>query len=161
VVVDGFYTTLPSYSSTLFNRAFDSDTIIYANSDLDSITHLIMPPASPLAIATSSVLRLVKEEASYYRELEQQTKRLQKLESEDPNDDDEGNRDFLLKQERQVIEETKVLLPTLRQKLIDTVAKLEQLIVEEGNKGNNSNVEQLTAAKEAVSKAKTAMREIS
>lgn len=58
-----------------------------------------MPPASPLAIATSSVKRLVKEEASYHRELEQQTKRLQQLESEDANNDDEGNRPYLLKQE--------------------------------------------------------------
>ena len=58
-----------------------------------------MPPASPLAIATSSVQRLVKEEASYHRELEQQTKRLQKLESEGPGADEEGNHAFLLKQE--------------------------------------------------------------
>jgi tubulin-specific chaperone A len=58
-----------------------------------------MPPASPLAIATSSVQRLVKEEASYHRELEQQTKRLHKLESEGPGADDEGNHAFLVKQE--------------------------------------------------------------
>jgi hypothetical protein len=58
-----------------------------------------MPPASPLAIATSSVKRLVKEEASYHRELEQQTKRLQKLETEGPGNDDEGNHAFLVKQE--------------------------------------------------------------
>lgn len=58
-----------------------------------------MPPASPLAIATSSVQRLVKEEASYHRELEQQSKRLQKLESDGPDADDEGNHAFLLKQE--------------------------------------------------------------
>lgn len=58
-----------------------------------------MPPASPLAIATSSVQRLIKEEASYHRELEQQTKRLQKLESEGPAADDEGNHAFLVKQE--------------------------------------------------------------
>lgn len=57
-----------------------------------------MPPASPLAIATSSVQRLIKEEASYHRELEQQTKRLQKLESEGPGAD-EGNHAFLVKQE--------------------------------------------------------------
>ncbi|EED21845.1 tubulin-specific chaperone Rbl2, putative [Talaromyces stipitatus ATCC 10500] len=120
-----------------------------------------MPPASPLAIATSSLQRLVKEEASYHRELEQQTQRLQKLESVDLSNDDEGNHAFLLKQERQAVEETKAVLPTLKQKISDAVAKLEQLIVEEGNKGDNSNVEQLTAAKEAISSAKTAMREIS
>jgi tubulin-specific chaperone A len=32
--------------------------------------------------------------------------------------------------------------------------------VEEGSKGDKSNVEQLTAAKEAISSAKTAVREI-
>lgn len=32
--------------------------------------------------------------------------------------------------------------------------------VEEGNKGENSNVEQINAAKEAISSAKTATREI-
>lgn len=66
----------------------------------------------------------------------------------------------------------------LKEKISDAVAKLEHLIVsihlqglrlgsadqllqvEEGNKGDSSNVEQLTAAKEAISSAKTAMREI-
>lgn len=62
-----------------------------------------MPPASPLAIATSAVQRLVKEEASYHRELEQQTKRLQKLESEGPGDNDEGNHAFLIKQEVRIL----------------------------------------------------------
>jgi tubulin-specific chaperone A len=61
-----------------------------------------MAPPTPLSIAVSSVLRLVKEEASYHRELQQQTKRIQKLEAEggtgDP-DDDEGNREFMLAQE--------------------------------------------------------------
>jgi tubulin-specific chaperone A len=61
-----------------------------------------MPPTAPLAIATSSVRRLVKEEASYHRELEEQAKRVAKLESEAGADDD-GNHEFLLKQEvRQV-----------------------------------------------------------
>lgn len=119
-----------------------------------------MPPASPLAIATSSVQRLVKEEASYHRELEQQTKRLQKLESEGQGADEEGNHAFLLKQERQAVEETKAVFPMLKEKILNAVAKLEQLIEEEGNKGDQSNVEQITAAKQAIFSAKTAMREI-
>uniref|UniRef100_A0A093V4G2 Tubulin-specific chaperone A n=1 Tax=Talaromyces marneffei PM1 TaxID=1077442 RepID=A0A093V4G2_TALMA len=88
-----------------------------------------MPPASPLAIATSAVQRLVKEEASYHRELEQQTKRLQKLESEGPGDNDEGNHAFLIKQERQAVDETKAVFPMLKEKISDSVAKLEHLIV--------------------------------
>jgi hypothetical protein len=42
---------------------------------------------------TLSVLRLVKEEASYYKELQQQEARIQKLE---PGDE---NAEFILKQE--------------------------------------------------------------
>lgn len=53
-----------------------------------------------MSIATSSVVRLVKEEASYHRELEQQTQRLHKLEAESQTGNDEdGNREFMLKQE--------------------------------------------------------------
>lgn len=60
-----------------------------------------MPPSSPLAIATSSLVRLVKEEASYHRELEQQTNRVKKMEEEQAAGlpDEDGNREFLLKQE--------------------------------------------------------------
>lgn len=60
-----------------------------------------MAPPTPLAIATSSVLRLVKEEKSYHRELEEQTKRIQKLEEEIKagGDDEDGNKEYMLKQE--------------------------------------------------------------
>lgn len=40
-----------------------------------------MAPPSKLAIATSAVQRLVKEEASYHKELEQQKSRVGQLES--------------------------------------------------------------------------------
>jgi tubulin-specific chaperone A len=50
---------------------------------------------SKIAVATSSVLRLVKEEASYHKELAQQEARIKKLES---NTEDE-NAEFQLKQE--------------------------------------------------------------
>ena len=40
-----------------------------------------MAPPSKLAIASSAVQRLVKEEASYHKELEQQQGRIHKLES--------------------------------------------------------------------------------
>lgn len=54
-----------------------------------------MPPPSKLAVATSSLVRLVKEEASYYKEMEQQEARIRKLEA---GSDDE-NAEYLLKQE--------------------------------------------------------------
>lgn len=75
------------------------------------------------------------------------------------------------------LEETKKVLPSLKKKLVDTIISLEALIVsllppvwmeyadlvqiEEGKKGSESNVEHITAAKEAIAKAKTAEREVS
>lgn len=68
-----------------------------------------MPQPTPLAIATSSLQRLVKEEASYHSELEMQQKRIERLESAQPtvtdgeageeDDAERGNQEFLLKQE--------------------------------------------------------------
>ena len=62
-----------------------------------------MPP-SQLSIATSSLLRLVKEEKSYHAELQSQQKRIAELESATSNgnaepEGEEGNRDFQLRQE--------------------------------------------------------------
>jgi tubulin-specific chaperone A len=54
-----------------------------------------MAPPSKLGVATSSLLRLVKEEASYHKEMEQQEGRIKKLQS---NPDDE-NAEYILKQE--------------------------------------------------------------
>lgn len=55
-----------------------------------------MAPRSQLEIFTSSVQRLVKEEASYHNEIKQQTERVRKL--EEAQDDDE-NREYTLNQE--------------------------------------------------------------
>jgi hypothetical protein len=61
-----------------------------------------MAPPSQLQIATSSLQRLVKEEASYHKEMQQQQARIEKLEAksgkgEEPGE--EGNAEFELKQE--------------------------------------------------------------
>lgn len=56
-----------------------------------------MPAPSPLAIATGVLTRLVKEEASYHKELEKQEARLKK--TQESADDEEGNKEFTLKQE--------------------------------------------------------------
>ncbi|KAJ9401017.1 hypothetical protein DTO282F9_1965 [Paecilomyces variotii] len=120
----------------------------------------IMAPPSPLSIATLSVQRLVKEEASYHRELQQQEQRIQRLEAETGPDED-GNRQYALNQERRAMEETKAVLPTLKPKISAALQKLEALLVEEGQKGDQSNVEQINAAKDAVAQAKIAVREVS
>jgi tubulin-specific chaperone A len=54
-----------------------------------------MAPPSKLGVATSSLLRLVKEEASYHKEMEQQQSRIAKWES---TPDDE-NAEYYVKQE--------------------------------------------------------------
>lgn len=56
-----------------------------------------MAPRSQLEITTSSVIRLVKEEASYHKELQQQTERIKKLEADTAGGDE--NREYTLKQE--------------------------------------------------------------
>lgn len=61
-----------------------------------------MPPPNPLSIATSSLARLIREEASYHKEQEQQEAAITKLEtqSEDKeNEGEEGNREFTLTQQ--------------------------------------------------------------
>jgi tubulin-specific chaperone A len=61
-----------------------------------------MPAPSPLSIATSSLQRLVKEETSYHKELQQQKDaiaKLEKLEGQGEAEGEEGNREFQLKQE--------------------------------------------------------------
>lgn len=60
-----------------------------------------MPAPSQLAIATSSLQRLTKEEASYHKELQMQQKRIDRLEKDqtEETDEDRGNHEFQLKQE--------------------------------------------------------------
>ena len=53
---------------------------------------------SQVQIATSALQRLMKEEKSYYKELEQQQTRITKLEKGEGGDS-EGNEEYQLKQE--------------------------------------------------------------
>lgn len=60
-----------------------------------------MPPPTQLAIATSSVSRLLKERASYHNELADQLAEIAKQEESikaGGGDDDDGNAEFMLKQ---------------------------------------------------------------
>ncbi|MCJ1450836.1 hypothetical protein MMC28_001170 [Mycoblastus sanguinarius] len=64
-----------------------------------------MPPPSPLAIATSSVSRLLKEESSYRTELSTQEQRIAQLQTGagagagTEEEDGVGNSEFWLRQE--------------------------------------------------------------
>ncbi|MCJ1375924.1 hypothetical protein MMC20_007162 [Loxospora ochrophaea] len=115
-----------------------------------------MAPPSQIEIATSSVLRLVKEESSYRKELQGQLSRIEKLE----RDGGDENFDFQLKQERQGVEETKAIFPSLREKIKLAVEKLEQQLEVQKQSGKESDVQDITKAKEAIASAKTSYREI-
>jgi tubulin-specific chaperone A len=54
-----------------------------------------MGPPSKLAIATSSLQRLIKEEASYHKEATRQEARITKIEAEEGDE----NKEYVLKQE--------------------------------------------------------------
>lgn len=60
-----------------------------------------MPPPSQLAIATSSVNRLLKEEDSYHKELAKQEADIKTLEEKIKNSqsDEDGNGKYMLKQQ--------------------------------------------------------------
>jgi tubulin-specific chaperone A len=58
-----------------------------------------MPAPTPLAVATQSVQRLVKEETSYHKELSSQQSRVSKLESEIAAGTADENAEYVLKQE--------------------------------------------------------------
>ncbi|RPB19416.1 tubulin binding cofactor A [Terfezia boudieri ATCC MYA-4762] len=70
-----------------------------------------MPPPSALDIRTSSVVRLIKEESSYHKELASAKKSLEKmLAGEEPDE-------YELRQQRKVVEETKAMIPEVRTRL--------------------------------------------
>ncbi|KAK5084294.1 tubulin folding cofactor A [Lithohypha guttulata] len=81
-----------------------------------------MPP-SQLQIATSALQRLVKEEASYHKELVFQQKRIADLEKQ--TDDTDRNREYILKQEKRALEETKAVFPSLRERIANSREKLQ------------------------------------
>jgi tubulin-specific chaperone A len=60
-----------------------------------------MPPPSALAISTSSVRRLLKEEASYHKELADQEANIRQLEEKIRNGQasEDGNDEYVLKQQ--------------------------------------------------------------
>ncbi|CAG8949465.1 hypothetical protein HYFRA_00007695 [Hymenoscyphus fraxineus] len=111
-----------------------------------------MAPPTPLAIATSSVNRLIKEEASYHKELSSQEARLAKL--QDSTQEDE-NAEYQLKQERTAIEETRAVFPPLRQRIEDALEKLKDQL--EAGQANGASEAEITAATETIENAKLAV----
>ncbi|KAF2493723.1 tubulin binding cofactor A [Lophium mytilinum] len=114
-----------------------------------------MAPPSKLAVATSSLVRLVKEEASYHKEMAQQEARIKKLEG----DSTDENAEYQLRQERQGLEETKNVLPSMQQKIQEALARLEQELESNKDSGGEQDSEQVTKANNAVSDAKKVISE--
>ncbi|KAM0478610.1 hypothetical protein ACHAPX_005200 [Trichoderma viride] len=111
-----------------------------------------MPPPSPLVIATGAVNRLLKEEASYHKELEEQEAQLKAQEEKvkSGQEDEEGNAMFILKQHQMVVEQTKAVFKPLRDRIRAAVEKLEDLV----EKNETATLEELANAKAALEKGK-------
>ncbi|KAK7744776.1 tubulin folding cofactor A [Diatrype stigma] len=114
-----------------------------------------MPAPTPLTIATQAVNRLVKEEKYYQKELTQQTERVKKLEAQaaDKSNDSDGNAEFVLKQERKALEETKMVFQPLNEKIAEAVSRLEEQVATAEGEGG-SPAEEIAKAKEALSQGK-------
>ncbi|CAM1506930.1 Fc.00g065710.m01.CDS01 [Cosmosporella sp. VM-42] len=113
-----------------------------------------MPPPSQLSIASSAVKRLLREEASYHKELADQEAQVKVLEEKIKNGEanEDGNGEFILKQQQTAVEQTKAVFDPLRQRIADAIAKLEdQIAVREESGAPAPEMEQ---AKEILAQAK-------
>ncbi|KAM0424675.1 hypothetical protein ACHAPT_009983 [Fusarium lateritium] len=118
-----------------------------------------MAPPTPLAIATSSVNRLLKEEASYHKEVEQEEASIKALAEkiQSGEGDEDGNGAFMLKQQQTALEQTKAVFEPLRKKIAAAVQKLEEQITVSEQTGGQE--EQVQLAKETLEKAKAAQND--
>ncbi|MCJ1317348.1 hypothetical protein MMC15_002671 [Xylographa vitiligo] len=113
-----------------------------------------MAPPSQLLIATSSLVRLVKEEFSYHKELQGQLARIESL------DEGDENAEYILKQEKKGIEETKAMFPELRDRIKAAMERLDLQLEAAKEAGSNSNTEEISKAKEAMAQAKISYKEM-
>ncbi|KAK1973156.1 tubulin-specific chaperone Rbl2 [Colletotrichum eremochloae] len=113
-----------------------------------------MPAPSQLTVATLSVTRLLKEEISYEKELIQQKAKVATLEAEinEGKPDEDGNREYMLKQLKRAVEETQKVFPSLRTRVEDATAKLEEQIALAESGG--AAPEEVETAKLALAKGK-------
>ncbi|GKT42004.1 uncharacterized protein ColSpa_02185 [Colletotrichum spaethianum] len=113
-----------------------------------------MAPPSQLTVATLSVTRLLKEEISYEKELIQQKAKVATLEAEitEGKPDEDGNREYMLRQLKLAVEETQKVFPALRTRVEDATVKLEEQIALAESGG--ASPEELETAKQALAKGK-------
>lgn len=111
-----------------------------------------MTSPSVLIISISALQRLIREEASYHRELSIQEARVKRLSDEQDRDE---YQEWNLKQERQALEETRVLLPILKKKIREAMQRLERHV--ETVEARGSTMDELEKAKEVIQNAKAAL----
>ncbi|EGS18811.1 uncharacterized protein CTHT_0054210 [Thermochaetoides thermophila DSM 1495] len=119
-----------------------------------------MAPPSPLVIATQALNRLVKEESYYHKELASQEKRIKKLEDDIASNspDLDSNAEYILKQEKKALEETKAVFEPLRKRIAAAIDKLEEQIAIAESAGN-APAEELKKAKEALGAAQKVLEQ--
>ncbi|OLN88646.1 Tubulin-specific chaperone A [Colletotrichum chlorophyti] len=113
-----------------------------------------MAPPSQLTVATLAVTRLLKEEISYEKELIQQKAKVATLEAEikEGKPDEDGNREYMLKQLKLAVEETQKVFPALRTRVEDATVKLEEQIALAESSG--ASADEVATAKLALEKGK-------
>ncbi|KAG6015415.1 hypothetical protein E4U54_003531 [Claviceps lovelessii] len=118
-----------------------------------------MPPPSQLAIATGSVSRLLKEQASYHNELADQEAQIAKQEEsiKAGGGDEDGNAAFMLKQSKTAVEQTRAVFGPLKQRLDEAVVKLEDQIALAEEGGGSEDLEN---AKKVLGQAKASSLEL-
>ncbi|KAM4059030.1 tubulin binding cofactor A domain-containing protein [Hirsutella rhossiliensis] len=118
-----------------------------------------MAPPSALAIASGAVVRLRKEEVSYRTELAEQEAHAKALEDKTKRGghggEEDGNEEFMLKQQQIAIEQTKAVFEPLRKRITEAIARLEEQIESSQGKGDVSAAD-LEQARAVLKEAKTA-----
>ncbi|KAF5003792.1 hypothetical protein FDECE_9687 [Fusarium decemcellulare] len=111
-----------------------------------------MPPPSQLVIGTNSLKRLIKEEASYHKELEQEEAEIKALKDKIESGQGDENAEFMLKQQQTALEQTKAVFEPLRERIAAAAEKLEeQITAAEEDGGQDLQIQQ---AKEALAQSK-------
>ncbi|OLL25864.1 Tubulin-specific chaperone A [Neolecta irregularis DAH-3] len=79
-----------------------------------------------LTIKTGVLKRLIKEEASYWKEVEREKRRLEKVRA-----DAEEDLEIRLRKQNEVIEDTRQMIPHVHKRLLKSLQDLEDLVATE------------------------------
>ncbi|XGW23071.1 hypothetical protein V3C99_005368 [Haemonchus contortus] len=98
-----------------------------------------------IKIQTGVVKRLVKEHASYIKEVEKETQKIEKMKSEAQNEDDE----YAVKKAGQVLQETRGMISDTARRCATAASELQKLIDE----ASLEDCQELTEAKAQIEAA--------